>query len=72
MDLVKLIDLPNMTRPQKDRAETQGPVFLSPKPLFSLHFSSLLFWLHLWHMEVPRLGVEFELQLPVCTTATWI
>ena len=25
---------------------------------------------HLWHMEVPRLGVESELQLPVYTTAT--
>ena len=26
--------------------------------------------LHLWHVEVPRLGVELELQLPACTTAT--
>ena len=25
---------------------------------------------HLWHMEVPRLGVELELQLPVKATAT--
>ena len=25
---------------------------------------------HLWHMEVPRLGVESELQLPAYTTAT--
>ena len=25
---------------------------------------------HLWHLEVPRLGVESELQLPACTTAT--
>ena len=25
---------------------------------------------HLWHMEVPRLGVELELQLLVYTTAT--
>ena len=25
---------------------------------------------HLWHMEVPALGVESELQLPACTTAT--
>ena len=25
---------------------------------------------HLWHMEVPRLGVEWELQLPAYTTAT--
>jgi len=26
--------------------------------------------LHLWHMEVPRLGVKLELQLPAYTTAT--
>ena len=25
---------------------------------------------HLWHMEVPRLGVESELQLPAHATAT--
>ena len=25
--------------------------------------------LHLWHMEIPRLGLELELQLPACTTA---
>jgi len=27
---------------------------------------------HLWHMEVPRLGVNLELQLPAYTTATMI
>ena len=27
---------------------------------------------HLWHMEVPRLGVESELQLPAYATATAI
>ena len=27
-------------------------------------------WLYLWHMEVPWLGVESELQLPAYTTAT--
>ena len=26
--------------------------------------------LHLWHMQVPRLGAELELQLPAYTTAT--
>ena len=25
---------------------------------------------HLWHMEIPRLGVKSELQLPVCARAT--
>ena len=39
-------------------------------------FSFLFFVIlgpHLWHMEVPRLGVESELQLPPYTTApaTW-
>ena len=34
--------------------------------------SSLFFFLgpHLWHMKVPRLGVESELQLPAYTTDT--
>ena len=26
--------------------------------------------LHAWHVEVPRLGVRSQLQLPTCTTAT--
>ena len=25
---------------------------------------------HLWHIEIPRLGVEMELQLPAYTTVT--
>ena len=33
-------------------------------------FSSL--WPHLWHKEIARLGVEWELQLPAYTTATTI
>ena len=38
--------------------------FFLPPPLF--FFSGL----HLWHMEVLRLGVELGLQLPAWTTAT--
>ena len=34
-----------------------------------LAFSDLML-LHLWHMEVPRLGVQLELQMPAYTTAT--
>ena len=36
------------------------------------HFFILIFYLqlHLQHMEVPRLGLESELQLPVYTTTT--
>ena len=38
---------------------------------FFLSFFFLCFLgLHLWHMEVPRVGVELELQLPACATAT--
>ena len=38
---------------------------------FSIFFFFLFFLgLHLWHMEVPRLGVKSELQLPAYTTAT--
>ena len=35
----------------------------------SFFFFSFL-GLHLWHMQVSRLGVELELQLPAYTTAT--
>ena len=40
---------------------------------FFLSFAFFFFgflWSHLWHMEVPRLGVKSELQLPAYTTAT--
>ena len=26
--------------------------------------------LHLWHIEVPRLGIQLDLQLPAYTTTT--
>ena len=35
----------------------------------SKKFFSFSLGLHPWHMEVPRLGVELELQLPSYTTA---
>ena len=39
--------------------------------LFFIYFILLCFLgLHPWHMEVPKLGVESELQLPAYTTAT--
>ena len=41
---------------------------LYPPPRAPLYFCFL--GLHVWHMEVPRLGVKSELQLPICTTAT--
>ena len=33
-------------------------------------FVCLFFGLHPWHLEVPRLGVELELQLPAYVIAT--
>ena len=44
-----------------------------PEISFFLHFFLPSFLLHLQHMEVPRLGVELELQLLAYTTtkATW-
>ena len=45
-----------------------GPFFYSF--YLSLFFFLFFILLYLWHMEVPRLGVESELQLPAFTTAT--
>ena len=38
--------------------------------LFVCLFVFCFLGLHLWHMEVPRLAVKLELQLPAYTTAT--
>ena len=38
--------------------------------IFIYLFVSVFLGPHLWHMEVPRLGVQSELQLPAYTTAT--
>ena len=37
--------------------------------LFYFYFIFCFLGLHLWHMEVPRLGAESELKLPASTTA---
>ena len=37
--------------------------------IFLFNFIFFFLWPHLWHVEVPRLGVEPQLQLPVYTTA---
>ena len=42
---------------------------LLKKLLFFFFFFCFL-WLHLWHMEVPRLGVKSKLQLPAYATTT--
>ena len=58
------------------------PRYIPPGPPFVVisphgnHIAKIIigfFWLfrpHPWHMEVPRLGVESELQLLTYTTAT--
>ena len=35
-----------------------------------LYVCLFVLWTHLWHMEVPGLGVESELQLAAYTTAS--
>ena len=58
---------------------TPGAPFSSAQVVSLLLSSDILFFflvflgLLLWHMEVPRLGVQSELQPPACatTTATW-
>ena len=42
--------------------------------LFGVFCCFFFLWLHLNHMDVPRLGVKLELQLPACATtiATWV
>ena len=44
--------------------------FFSSFFFFFFFFSFVFLGLHLWHMEVPRLGVKLELQLPAYATAT--
>ena len=47
-------------------------IFLSFSLLLFIYLFIIFFFLgpHLWHMEVPRLGVKSELQLPAYATAT--
>ena len=39
------------------------------KGKMAVFFFFFFFGLHPWHMEVPRIEVKLELQLPVYTTA---
>ena len=45
--------------------KSEGFILVYPPPFFFVFLVS-----HLWQLEVPRLGVESEMQLPACTTAT--
>ena len=45
-------------------------IVLFPHHLFVCLFVYVFLGLHLWHMEVPRLGIQSELQPLACATAT--
>ena len=49
-------------------SSSSSSLSLSLSLFFFFYFCFL--GLHLWHMEVPSLGVQLELQLPAYTTAT--
>ena len=46
---------------------TSSPPMILAESFFG---RSVYLGLNLWHVEVPRLWVESELQLPACTSAT--
>ena len=58
---------------QKCGGKMNSPSLFELRPsFFSLFFFFFFVFLglYLWHMEVPRLGVELEPQLPAYTIAT--
>ena len=57
---------------QASHAVRKKPILRLLRFVVYLFYSFILVFLgpHLWHMEVPRLGVQSELQLPAYTTAT--
>ena len=62
-------------RGQPDRLLGKTPSWSASETCFTDFFFPFFFYfyfleLHLWHMEVPRLGVESELQLLACAKAT--
>ena len=56
------------TNPTTKFCPERGPII--QLPLFFFFFFFCFSGPHLWHMEVPRLGGESELQLSACTMAT--
>ena len=51
------------------RTALLGKIFLAGSFFSSFFFFLFFLWSHLWHREVPRLGLESDLQLPVYATA---
>ena len=64
-----LID--TIIKPAEPQRELQDSILISSIRYEGLRMETFFFLrLHLWHTEVPRLGVNSELQLPAYTTAT--
>ena len=63
----------HMLLPDRNKRSTFPPFCTESFPPLGLFFVFCVFFvflgLHLWHMEVPRLGVESALQPTVYTTA---
>ena len=58
LSLSLFLILLSLFEPLRSYARILNPIFLS------------FYWPHQWHMEVSRIGVKQELQLPAYTTAT--
>ena len=56
--------------PAHGRTQTTALTLSQPNTTCILFFFFFFLRSHWWHMEVPRLGVKLELQLPAYTTAT--
>ena len=54
----------------EDQSRKTGPFVELDEAFDSVLCFCFVLGPHLWHMEVPRLGVTSELQLPAYTTAT--
>ena len=55
--------------PLTAKGHYQGDMHSTVEQSSSVGLFVCFLWLHLWQMEVPRLGVKLELQLPAYTTA---
>ena len=58
------------TSPSSRDDPTRQVACSHPQTIFKIYLFFSFLRLLLWHMEVPRLGAESELQLPAYTTAT--
>ena len=54
----------------RNKVRWSGRVYVPFQNFFFFFWSFVFLGPHLWHMEVPRLGVETELLLPAYTTTT--